>query len=221
MKTYFLIGLLGLPLLMAAQSFNSVSPIRFLHSVQIQNKDSGKAAPSVIGPERPSSSQADKTADLARLMEIAFSFPLDSLQITSPFGMRMHPMTSKKHFHTGLDLRALSDTGRSILNGKVNRSGYDRNLGYFVRIRHGPYESLYGHLSRYFVKAGESVRSGQPIGVTGNTGRSTGEHLHFSILQDGKPVDPVRFLSGILQFNNQLKQIDSTYESTNVKTTMH
>ena len=221
MKTFLLMWLLGLPLLMAAQPFNSVSPIRFLHSVQIQNKDSGKAAPSVTGPERPSSSHAGKTANLAELEEIAFSFPLDTLQITSPFGLRKHPVTGKKHFHAGVDLRAGADTVRVILSGKVNRCGYDRNLGYFIRISHGPHESLYGHLSRYFVKAGESVRSGQPIGVTGNTGRSTGEHLHFSILRYGKPVDPVRFLSGILHFNNQLKQIDSTYESTNFKTTMH
>ncbi|MEL7585284.1 MAG: M23 family metallopeptidase [Prolixibacteraceae bacterium] len=221
MKAFFLLGLSGLPLLMAAQPFNSVSPIRFLHSVQIQNKDSGKAEPSVIGTERPSSSQTGKTITLAELEEIAFSFPLASLQITSPFGMRLHPMTNKNHFHAGVDLRAGSDTVRAILNGKVNRCGYDRNLGYFVRIRHGPYESLYGHLSRYFAKAGELVLTGQPIGVTGNTGRSTGVHLHFSILQDGKPVDPVRFLSGILHFNNQQKQIDSTYETTNFKTTMH
>ncbi len=221
MKTFFLLGLLGLPLLMAAQPFNSVLPIRFLNTVQIQNKDSGKAAPSAIGLERPSSSQAGKTANLAELEEITFSFPLASLQITSPFGLRKHPITSKKHFHAGVDLRAGSDTVRAILNGKVNRCGYDRNRGYFVRIRHGPYESLYGHLSRYFVKAGELVLAGQPIAVTGNTGRSTGEHLHFSILRDGKPVDPVRFLRGILHFNNQLKQINSTYESTNFKTTMH
>jgi murein DD-endopeptidase MepM/ murein hydrolase activator NlpD len=221
MKTFLLIGLLGLPLLIAAQPFKSVSRPRLLNTVKIQKGESEKPAPSVIRSKNPLPNQADKNAGFVELKEIAFSFPLDCLQITSHFGMRKHPVTDKTHFHAGVDLRAGSDTVRVILNGKVDRCGYDRNLGYFIRIRHGPFESLYGHLSRYFVKPGELVLAGQPIGVTGNTGRSTGEHLHFSVMQDGKPVDPVRFLSEILHFNNQLKQIDSTYESTNFKTTMH
>jgi murein DD-endopeptidase MepM/ murein hydrolase activator NlpD len=159
--------------------------------------------------------------NLPALKEITFSFPLDSLQVTSPFGMRRHPFKEKPEFHTGVDLRARSDTVRSMMDGKVERSEHDRVLGYYVRIRHIACKTLYGHLCRYFVKSGETVTAGQPIGMTGSTGRSTGEHLHFSVLENGKPVDPLRFLAGMQFFNIHLNQIKLSDDNRTLKTTVY
>jgi len=141
-----------------------------------------------------------------------FSSPLETLRVTSGYGMRIHPLTRKWAFHAGVDLAARADTVRSVLDGIVARAGYDRHMGHFVSVIHGEYTATYAHLSRYFVLKGEAVRSGQPIGITGSTGASTGEHLHFAVHHRGSPMDPLAFLKKLYLANDFLKTTKTEHD---------
>jgi murein DD-endopeptidase MepM/ murein hydrolase activator NlpD len=111
--------------------------------------------------------------------------------LTSGFGYRRDPFTKEMHFHRGIDLAAPAGTTvRAALDGKVIVVGYDSVLGNYILIRHQiSYSSLYGHLSQIWVKRGSTVTRGQRIGAVGNTGKSTGSHLHFEIRRRGAPVN--------------------------------
>jgi murein DD-endopeptidase MepM/ murein hydrolase activator NlpD len=120
--------------------------------------------------------------------------PLTRLYITSSFGYRRHPVTGIYAFHNGADFRARSDTVYALMKGTVMLTGYDSLLGINISIGHEDCTSVYGHLSQVFVVPGEPVEAGQPIGITGKTGRVTGEHLHFSIRAGGRYTDPLEFI---------------------------
>lgn len=127
--------------------------------------------------------------------KVRHSWPLDAdaeQYISSPFGMRNHPITGRHAFHAGLDIAA--PTGTSVLAsaaGTVEEVGRHVNLGRFVKVRHRDDSySLYGHLSDIAVREGERVRQREKVGEVGNTGRSTGPHLDYSLRVAGKPVDP-------------------------------
>lgn len=119
--------------------------------------------------------------------------PLKNLYITSSFGYRRHPLTGNYAFHNGIDFRARSDTVYAIMDGVVSNTGYDSSLGVSVALDHGDVNSVYGHLSQLFVTQGESIQAGQPIAITGGTGKVTGEHLHFSIRIKQQYIDPMDF----------------------------
>lgn len=147
-----------------------------------------------------------------RIHSIEFATPLDKLQKTSSYGNRFHPILKKWRFHSGVDLAANSDTVYSILSGFIKDSGYSPTLGYYVRTEHlnGKIEVLYAHLSQYHYTKGEPITAGSPLGITGSTGLSTGEHLHLAIYQNGLHVDPIAFMANILRFNsNYHKHIDN------------
>jgi murein DD-endopeptidase MepM/ murein hydrolase activator NlpD len=136
---------------------------------------------------------------------IIVSLPLRHLSVTSPFGYRIHPVTRKYTFHAGIDLRARSDTVFAVLPGTVEAEGFDPLLGIFVRLKHGDIQTIYGHLSRLFVFKGDTVTSETELGITGSTGRVTGEHLHFEVRFQGTPIDPLAFLMAIYKrINNNL-----------------
>lgn len=116
-----------------------------------------------------------------------FCMPTDSRKITSNYGWR------GRRPHEGIDVKVyIGDTIRAAFDGKVrivdyNGSGY----GYYVVIRHpNGLETLYGHLSKHLTKENQIVRAGEPIGLGGNTGRSSGSHLHFETRLLGKPINP-------------------------------
>lgn len=117
-------------------------------------------------------------------------------KISSPFGMRNHPITKVNKAHTGVDLS--SSSGDPILaaaSGTVEYSGYSKGYGYNVIIDHkNGYRTLYGHSSKLLVKKGELVKKGQTIALVGSTGVSTGPHLHFEIRIDNTPVDPTQYI---------------------------
>ncbi len=125
---------------------------------------------------------------------IDYSPPLDKLKVTSPFGYRVHPISGKASHHNGVDFAARSDPVFNVLDGRVKATGKHKALGKYIRVLHGDIETIYGHLSRILVSPGDTVTVGQPIGITGATGRVTGEHLHFSVKFKGKYLDPLRFL---------------------------
>ena len=116
-----------------------------------------------------------------------FHMPTPSRQITSPYGQRWGRL------HAGLDIKVyIGDTIKAAFDGKVRVVDYDaRGYGNFVVIRHpNGLETLYGHMSKHLVKNNQIVRAGEPIGLGGNTGRSTGSHLHFETRICGVPVNP-------------------------------
>lgn len=124
--------------------------------------------------------------------------PLHFICVTSSYGFRMHPVTGRYGFHEAVDLRANYDSVFSVAQGIVVETGYDRNLGRFIRIGHEGWQSVYGHLAVQLVAQGDPVAAGQMIAVSGGTGRVTAPHLHFAILLEGRPVDPLKFLYQLL-----------------------
>jgi len=128
--------------------------------------------------------------------------PLKNLSLSSSYGYRIHPVTGKYAMHNGVDLRARHDTVFAVLDGVVKNVGYHDLLGIYISLDHSEFVSVYGHLSNVFVAPGEPVTAGDPIGITGATGRVTGEHLHFSITYRGKNIDPLKFLYHYLIINN-------------------
>ncbi len=116
--------------------------------------------------------------------------------ISSKFGRRTDPLLKKKAFHSGVDIRGR--TGDKVVatgDGIVKKSAYNKGLGHHVIISHGNgYETVFAHLSKRLVKRGEQVTRGQVIGLLGNSGRSTGSHLHYEIRLRGKPINPIKYL---------------------------
>ena len=120
----------------------------------------------------------------------SFTDPLKSIKVTSPYGYRRDPFTGKLSWHNGLDLRAKNEPAYAMMDGIVEKVGYDNRSGNYVTLRHGNYHVSYCHLSSIIVRKGESVFPGIIVGVTGDTGRSTGSHLHLTCKKDGKSINP-------------------------------
>ncbi|MCS6824947.1 MAG: M23 family metallopeptidase [Cytophagaceae bacterium] len=115
--------------------------------------------------------------------------------ITSKYGYRKHPITGIPQFHNGIDIAAPVGTKiYSPLNGTIKEIKYNYIGGLQLIISHSDnVETGYAHLSKVLVKIGEKVRKGDVIALTGNTGRSTGPHLHFTVKKGGVFVDPEVF----------------------------
>lgn len=121
---------------------------------------------------------------------MSVSLPLKRIKVTSPFGMRKDPFTGKRRMHNGIDLRARNDEVYAMFPGVVKKVGYDKRSGNYVTLRHGDYTVSYCHLSRVTVKEKTPVLAGDVVGITGNTGRSTGEHLHITLRKNNEYVNP-------------------------------
>ncbi len=123
--------------------------------------------------------------------------PVPGSRMTSPFGMRLHPITGVYKLHDGIDFGAAC--GLDVLaadSGRVTWAMYKSGYGYQVKVDHGRGVSTsYSHLSGYLVASGDAVKRGQVIARVGNTGYSTGCHLHFMIYRNGEPVDPRGWVS--------------------------
>ena len=117
-------------------------------------------------------------------------------RITSNFGWRAHPIKKTRLFHNGLDIAVPSGTRvKAAAGGKVVHSGWMNGFGYTVIIDHGRgIETLYAHNSKVSVAKGSMVNKGQVVALSGNTGLSTGPHLHFGVLQNEKPLNPKNYL---------------------------
>lgn len=124
----------------------------------------------------------------------SFTYPLKSIKVTSPYGYRRDPFTGKLSWHNGLDLRAKNEPTYAMMDGIVEKVGYNNRSGNYVTLRHGNYHVSYCHLSSVIVGKGERVFFGTIVGVTGNTGRSTGCHLHLTCKKDGKSVNPISLI---------------------------
>lgn len=135
--------------------------------------------------------------DLRQLMRIApLPSPLDKFELSSGFGKRHDPINNRWSMHYGVDLRG--PTGSPVMAtapGVVIFAGTDSGYGRNVEIDHGMgFKTRYGHLEKILVQAGQKVDTQTKIGLLGSSGRSTGPHLHYEIVHNGKPIDPMRFL---------------------------
>ncbi|HNJ64871.1 MAG TPA: M23 family metallopeptidase [Turneriella sp.] len=121
----------------------------------------------------------------------AFIHPVDG-RITSGFGVRRDPFTEKHKFHKGIDIACSIGTPVvASAEGTVVFAGSKKGFGKTIIVEHrNGYRTLYGHLSKYSVKAGTKVKQGQKIALSGMTGRATGPHLHFEVRRQGQPERP-------------------------------
>ncbi len=123
-------------------------------------------------------------------------YPIAGARISSRFGNRRDPFTRRLARHTGVDMPAARGTPiLASAGGTVRFAGYRRAYGNAVEIDHGDgLVTRYAHAAKVLVRKGQVVLPEQPIATVGSTGRSTGPHLHFEVLRQGRPVEPLRFL---------------------------
>jgi murein DD-endopeptidase MepM/ murein hydrolase activator NlpD len=132
-----------------------------------------------------------------RKMMVPTQAPVDSATLGSTFGWRIDPFTGRTALHTGLDFSAEPGTAiHAAAGGVVVAQEFHPQYGNMVEIDHGnDLITRYAHTSRVYVKKGDLIKRGQKIAEVGNTGRSTGPHLHFEVLVQGVPQDPMKFLN--------------------------
>ncbi len=117
--------------------------------------------------------------------------------ISSAFGMRHHPVTKRRSFHNGIDIRAKKGTSIvSPADGIVVCAGHAGLLGRLVKVKTGDGKTLYfGHMHQIKCVKGQRIKRGAVVGTVGRSGRATGPHLHFSVLAGGRYLDPLKYLS--------------------------
>lgn len=143
---------------------------------------------------------------VSELSEYPVIFPIKKPVISSGFGMRRHPIYKVRKFHTGIDIpKAKGTPVYATGNGMVIGKGYSSGYGYFIEVRHaGGFRSFYTHLSKTLVNVGDSVSIAQQIACVGNTGVSTGSHLHYEVRKGNYFLNPKGWcycLSEILENN--------------------
>lgn len=189
--------------------FNTVScpGIRYKFAVENPTRTTSKAevTPESITseneksvPNKVSLSSADtkKKEQVARYLSVCY--PLSHIKINSPYGYRKDPFTGKKKFHNGIDLYARSAKVFAMMQGRVLKVGQDKISGKYITLQHGRFTVSYCHLSQISISQGQAVLPGDVVGITGNTGRSTGEHLHITCKYQGSAVDPSLILNYIV-----------------------
>ncbi len=134
-------------------------------------------------------------------------WPYEDVDISSPYGFRIHPTLQAVKMHRGLDFpRELGTVVAAVADGQVQKVMYDGVYGNVVFLVHeGGWQSVYAHLSEILVLPDERVSAGAAVGLTGSTGRSTGSHLHLGVLVDGRSVDPLYFI-GRTQYRDRLSE---------------
>lgn len=142
------------------------------------------------------------------------------IRTASGFGMRLHPVYNVMKMHSGIDFTAkigtdINSTGDGIVESvKRSRTGYGKH----VVINHGfGYKTLYAHLSEFKIKKGQKVKRGDIIGKVGNTGTSTGPHLHYEIIRNNKKIDPAHFFFNDLNYEQYQEMVKI---STKIKTSL-
>ena len=167
--------------------FNTIQESKKIFTLNIAPKEYYK-------PEN----RKDSMNTLSNINSSLFNLPVDSLFITSPFGLRYHPLKKKYKPHLGIDIRGKDVPVYSITNALVKKIGYDKDLGIYIIIIAGNYEFIYGHLSHIYVKEKDLLKPGEIIGRTGISGLATAKHLHFAIKKNKQPIDPLPFLKFIM-----------------------
>lgn len=131
------------------------------------------------------------------------SLPLKNFSMTSNYGYRSDPISGERKFHRGIDLKANRSEVLSMLHGKVIGVGYDPLLGNFIKIRHLNYEVSYGHLSQIRVSEDDEVLPGSELGISGSSGKATGDHLHLTIKKGKEYINPTLFIQIISKLSTK------------------
>ncbi|WP_417911278.1 M23 family metallopeptidase [Candidatus Electronema sp. PJ] len=162
---------------------------------------SGSGGPFLAGPaiNGKYSEQLLERSDryLKAIQQMPLGLPMRG-RMTSSFGSRLDPFNNQLAFHAGIDFKgSIGDNVTTTADGVVKESGWDSGgYGNYVIVRHGGgYATLFGHLSKVLVKKGDTLNRGDVVGLMGNSGRSTGPHLHYEVHYQGKAVDPEKYLS--------------------------
>ena len=154
-----------------------------------------KGAKGSAPPPPPPPQEDDDGGRSAAYSGAGFAYPVRYAGVSSPFGNRFHPVLKRYILHTGVDLVAKYVPLRAAKSGVVTFAGNMSGYGKIIIIRHdNGYETRYAHLSVISTNVGEHVNQGDLIGKTGNSGRTTGAHLHFEIRQNGVPKNPMKYL---------------------------
>ncbi len=146
-------------------------------------------------------------------------FPIRDIQVTSNYGNRIHPINSNEIFHTGIDLKSkIGDDVYATASGVVIKARNDDSGGYgkYIIVQNSfGFSTLFAHLDDIFVKEGDFVSKNSLIAYSGNTGRSTGPHLHYEIKFMDKHINPIDFIywnkktfNSIFNSNNNIKWVD-------------
>ena len=137
------------------------------------------------------------SSDRQKFLNAGFTSPIASknARLSSSFGTRKDPFTGEHDFHEGIDLACpLGTPVRTARDGIIVVAGNEGGYGNLVVVRHSNgYETYYGHLSKFLVKEGQKVKKGDIVALSGNTGRTTGPHLHYEIRKNGKALNPKYF----------------------------
>ena len=161
-------------------------------AVSVPVSESLPTTPPIV-PEQETDSETQPQPEVP-----AYIFPLEdaNAEVLDSYGWQEHPVTKQKSLHSGVDLAA--DYGTNVLavaDGTVLDCSYDMAYGYILTLEHADgVQTQYAHLSEFLVKSGDAVRQGQIIAKTGDSGWSTGPHLHLGVLIDGEAVDPLEAL---------------------------
>lgn len=135
---------------------------------------------------------ADRDYWISRYLSV--SYPLKAIKVNSKYGNRKDPFTGERAHHSGIDLQARYEEVYAMFDGVVQKISSDGRSGNYITLRHGEYTVSYCHLSKAMVAEGDVVYAGDPVAVSGNTGRSTGPHLHITCKYKGKVTDPYTLL---------------------------
>ena len=177
--------------------FNTVSMEKSIYKVEVASSSTKAETVDMRESESLASHEITEHAVKKPIPENVFRLPLDTLIVTSPYGYRIDPFTQKRKMHSGMDFRASSDNVYAMMPGKVIKVGYDKISGNYVTLQHGSITVSYCHLSRVLKNKNDIVAVGEVVGITGNTGRSTGEHLHLTCKIKGRAINPSLILSYI------------------------
>lgn len=190
----------------AKAQFSTIAAIPERYKVKVLRDDMKKPEP-MPGSMVPVQEMATEVFDVAETDDVrkkiwidrylSVSYPLSRIRITSPYGYRKDPFTGKRKFHGGIDLHARSEKVLVMMDGVVVKVGQDKTSGKYVTLQHGNYLISYCHLSRVLAVKGALVHPRDVVGITGSTGRSTGEHLHITCKLNGKSVNPTLLLDFI------------------------
>ncbi|WP_312901217.1 M23 family metallopeptidase [Chryseobacterium taichungense] len=137
------------------------------------------------------------------------------MAITSSYGTRVHPISGNRKMHNGIDLKAYYANVYAVMDGVVTAVGRSATGGNYIKILHyGRFETSYLHLSEIYYRTGEFVKAGFILGRSGNTGNSTGPHLHFSVKEFGQSINPTHFLNDLIKATHLM----ATYHNTETAT---
>lgn len=198
----------------ASAQFHTVTPHTARYRIERVAQGTAGETKEITEKTAPAVLSADTASMRKQWIDsyLSVSYPLKEIHVTSPFGVRTDPFTKKRKRHNGLDLRADRCETYAMMHGIVVKAGQDKMSGKYVTVRHGDFSVSYCHLSECLVKNGDCVRPGDVVGISGNTGRSTGPHLHLTVRMGRRHINPVVLLQFIDETRRQALEKLSIYD---------